>query len=186
MAAAPYRLDMTAEQIAAALGAEQGGDVWPGGGVMPGGYAPVVIRGRDRRRRLVPRQWGVPPPPRGEHSVTHVRNLHSPFWIGTLRHTEFRCLVPATAFYGSGGGTKGWFGVEGAAVFAIAGIWRDSDVASYAMLTTDGDGLYPAEGLTTLLAILRPDDYDLWLSADWKAAQDLVSPARLPLRVMRY
>jgi putative SOS response-associated peptidase YedK len=49
---------------------------------------------------MVPRQWGVPPPQshslRVEHPVTHVRNLDSPFWIGTLRHTQFRCLVPMT------------------------------------------------------------------------------------------
>eukprot|EP01037_Dinobryon_pediforme_P017544 gene17544-17747_t len=124
-----------------------GGDVWPGGGISPGGYAPVVVRGRDRLRRLVPRQWGVPPPPRGTHPVTHLRNVESPFWIGTLRHTEFRCLVPVTAFRS---GAR-WFGVPSAPVFALAGVWRDSEVPSFAMLTVAGDGLYPLENATSII-----------------------------------
>jgi len=180
-----YRLDAPADRIAAALGADPGRDVWQGGGVVPGGFAPVVIRAKDRTRRLVPRQWGVPPPPRGTHVVTYVRNLESPFWIGTLRHTEFRCLVPATGFHGTGG--KGaWFGVQTYPVFAFAGIWRDSEVPSFAILTTAGDGLYPAEQVTTLPVILRPEDYGVWLAADWKVAQGLVGPSPLSLRQIDY
>jgi putative SOS response-associated peptidase YedK len=177
-----YRLDAPADRIAAALGAEAGRDVWAGGGVVPGGFAPVVVRGKDRSRRMVPRQWGVPPPPRGTHVVTHLRNLESPFWIGTLRHTEYRCLVPATAFRGAGQ----WWGVPSNPVFAMAGIWRDSEVPSFAIVTTAGDGLYPAQDLTTLPVILRPEDHGAWLAADWKLARDLVGPSRLDLRPTNY
>jgi putative SOS response-associated peptidase YedK len=180
--AAPYRLDATAAQIGTALGADPAGDVWAGGGVAPSGYAPVAVRGKGGTRYLVPRQWGVPPPPRGTHVVTHVRNCESPFWIGTLRHTQFRCLVPATAFRGG----ASWFGVPDAPVFAFAGIWRDSEVPSFAILTIPGDGLYPTEAVTSLPVILRPADYGLWLSADWKLAQDLVAPGRVPLREISY
>ncbi len=180
--AAPYRLDAAAVQIAAALGADGGGDVWTGGVVAPSSFAPVVVRGTGRARFLVPRQWGVPPPPRGTHVVTHVRNCASPFWIGTLRHTEFRCLVPATAFRGG----ASWFGAIDRPVFAFAGIWRDSEVPSFAILTTAGDGLYPAETLPSQPVILRPGDYGTWLSADWKLAQDLIAPGRVPLRAIDY
>ena len=31
-------------------------------------------------------------------AVLTVRNPDSPFWVGNLRNSEFRCLVPATAF----------------------------------------------------------------------------------------
>jgi putative SOS response-associated peptidase YedK len=174
----PYQLDATAAQIAQALGADAGKDVWAGGGIAPGSFAPVAVQGKARTRYLIPRQWGVPPPPRGTQVVTHVRNLESPFWIGTLRHTEFRCLVPATAFRGG----AAWFAVPAQPVFAFAGIWRDSEVPSFAILTTPGDGLYPAEAVATLPVILRPDDYGKWLSADWKLAQDLVAPDRVALR----
>jgi putative SOS response-associated peptidase YedK len=178
----PYRLDASAAQIGAALGADPGPDPWQGGSVIPGTFAPVVLRGKAGTRYMIPRLWGVPPPPRGTHPVTHVRNLESPFWIGTLRHTEFRCLVPATAFRS---GAR-WFGVPAAPVFALAGVWRDSEVPSFAILTVAGDGLYPLENATSVPLVLRPQDYALWLAADWKKAQDLVAPARLPLREIAY
>jgi len=177
---ARYRLDCSAADIAAALGAAAGADAWVGGDVAPGGFAPVVVRGRDRARVIMPRQWGVPPPPRGDRPVTHVRNCQSPFWIGTLRHPEMRCLVPATAFAAGGG----WFGVEHARVFAFAGIWRDSEVPSFAILTVAGDGLYPAETAKTQPVLLRPGDYARWLNAEWKLAEALVAPGRVALRLL--
>ncbi len=167
-----YRLDTSADGIAAALDAARNGDVWEGGGVLPGHYAPVVVRGAGGRRQLVPRQWGVPPPPRGSHSVTTVRNVASPFWIGTLRHTEFRCLVPMTAFAGAGR-SQDWITVPSAPVFAAAGIWRDSEVASFAVLTTGPEG---APGGAAMPVILHPRDYGRWLAEDWKQAQALIAP----------
>lgn len=164
-----YRLDTAAGGIAAALDAARGGDVWEGGGVRPGDYAPVVVRGKDGRRRLVPRQWGVPTPPRGSYPVTTVRNLASPFWIGTLRHTEFRCLVPMTAFPAA----RNWITVPSSPVFAAAGIWRDSEVASFAVLTTGPEG---SPNGAAMPAILHPRDYGPWLTADWKQAQGLIAP----------
>jgi putative SOS response-associated peptidase YedK len=173
-----YRLDAAAPDIAVALGADPGGDVWQSGGVMPGSYAPVVITGQDRTRRMVPRQWGVPAQPGRDYIVTHVRNLVSPFWIGTLRHTQFRCLVPATRFQGANAG-KGssppWLSVPSSPVFAFAGIWRDSEVPSYAILTTDSNVLMASTRLTTMPVILHPEDYGEWLGADWKQARRLVS-----------
>ncbi len=133
-----YRLDVPANQIADAFGIDSGHDPWPGDYVAPGKFAPVIIRA-DGQKVLVPRVWGVPPPPNGDRPVTNVRNLDSPFWIGTLRHTMFRCLIPVTSFQEWGGErgkrTQHWFSVPSEPVFAIAGIWRDSEVASYAMLT---------------------------------------------------
>ena len=104
-----YRLDARARAIAATFGAEAGDDPWDGDYVAPARPAPVIVSdGRGGSRRyLRPKLWGVPPPPRGREPVTHVRNLESPFWIGTLRHAELRCLIPATAF-------ACWSGPEGA------------------------------------------------------------------------
>lgn len=175
-----YRLDAPANQIAMALGAETNGDVWAGGYVAPGRYAPVVIRGEDGVRRMVPRQWGVPPPPKGDHVVTNVRNLASPFWIGTLRHTQFRCLVPTTRFQEWGGHkgarTQHWFSVPSIPVFAFAGIWRDSEVASFAFLTTEANAVVAPIHPRAMPVILHPEDYELWLAGDWKQAQRLAAP----------
>lgn len=172
-----YHLDAPAAAIGQALGADAQGDVWQGGTITPTGYAPVVIGGKEGPR-LVPRQWGVPPPPRGEHVVTHLRNTASPFWIGTLRHTEFRCLVPATHFAGSG---KEWLAVPSLPICAFAGIWRDSEVPSFAILTTEG--ATPSQASATMPVILHPRDYRAWLHQDWKQAQALVAP--FPVALLR-
>lgn len=157
-----YRLDATAAQVAAFMRADRGGDVWTGGEVVPGGYAPVIVREKDEGRCIVPRQWGVPPPPRGEQVVPFVRNLESPFWIGTLRHTQFRCLVPMTHF------RKGndWLSNPMQPITACAGIWRDSEIASFAILTSGSASTEPV--------IVQPADFDIWLGADFKIARRLV------------
>jgi putative SOS response-associated peptidase YedK len=101
-----YRLDAPSNQIALTFGADAGSDPWDGGYVAPGKPAPVILKGNDGSRYIAPRMWGVPPPQsfttvrqnQTYRPVTNVRNLESPFWIGTLRHTEFRCLVPVTRF----------------------------------------------------------------------------------------
>jgi len=173
----PYRLDAPAAQIGGILGADPGKDVWQGGSVIPGSFAPVVIRGKSGSRYLIPRQWGVPPPPRGAHVVTHVRNLESPFWIGTLRHTEYRCLVPATSFCATRAGRGEWLAVPGHPVIAFAGIWRDSEVPSFAILATEGE----LAGIVSLPLILPPEHWGTWLSADWKRAQRLVTLGHSPL-----
>ena len=183
-----YRLDAPANQIAAAMGADANGDVWDGGYVAPGKFAPVVVRNEAGQRIMVPRQWGVPPPPKGDRVVTNVRNLASPFWIGTLRHTQFRCLIPATRFQ-EWGGIKGarsqhWFSLPSAPVFAMAGIWRDSEVASFAMLTTDPNSLVAQVHPKAMPVILHPEDYACWLGADWKEAQRLVAPFPTQLMAM--
>jgi putative SOS response-associated peptidase YedK len=192
-----YRLDVPANQIAATFGADPGLDPWPGDYVAPGKFAPVVVQGKEARR-LVPRVWGVPPPPKiaagGGRPVHNVRNLDSPFWAGTLRHTEFRCLVPVTSFM-EWGGVKGmrtqhWFTLPSEPVFAFAGIWRDSEVPSFAFLTCDPNPLVGAVHPKAMPVILNPWDYDRWLNADWADARKLVDPfpsqlmaeAQVPLR----
>lgn len=178
-----YRLDAPANQIATAFNADPGPDPWQPDYVAPGKFAPVVVQGKESRR-LVPRFWGVPPPPKvaaeGGRPVHNVRNLDSPFWIGTLRHTEFRCLVPVTSFMEWGGvrgsKTQHWFTVPSDPVFAFAGIWRDSEVPSFAFLTCDPNPLVGAANDTSMPVILNPWDYDRWLTADWAEARKLVDP----------
>lgn len=182
-----YRLDVPANQIADAFGVDAGGDPWAGDYVAPGKFAPVIIRA-DRQKVLVPRVWGVPPPPKGDRPVTNVRNLDSPFWIGTLRHTKFRCLIPVTSFQEWGGErgrrTQHWFSVPSEPVFAIAGIWRDSEVASFAMLTTEPNPLVGSVHPKAMPVILHNYDHDAWLRADWKEARNLVTSYPSQLMVM--
>lgn len=181
-----YRLDSSAKEIADIFGAIQGDDPWAGDYVAPGKFAPVVI-GSKEGKRIVPRQWGVPPPKGVDRPVVNVRNVDSPFWIGTLRHTEFRCLVPVTRFMEWGGvkgaRTQNWFSVPSEPVFAFAGIWRDSEILSFAFLTTEPNTLVERVHAKSMPLILAPEDHDRWLSTDWNEARTLIDayPSQLML-----
>lgn len=192
-----YRLDAAAPDVARCFGAEARDDPWAGGHVAPGGFAPVVTAGREMvagprpqgrsPRRMVPRLWGVPPPPsvHGERGILTVRNLESPFWIGNLRNSEFRCLVPATAFmeWGrpspvDGRRRQSWLGCEDQPVFAMAAVWKDSEVPSFALISCAANAALKAIGRDTMPVILPPDPaaQDLWLRGGWDRAQALVTP----------
>lgn len=178
-----YRLDAPAAAIAAAFDVDAGADPWMGDYVAPGRPAPVIVpdsRGGPRRY-LRPRIWGVPPPPRGTQPVTHVRNLSSPFWIGTLRHPELRCLIPATSFplWSGPAGAKRqlWAAVEGRPIFAFAGIQRQSDDwPGFAILTTDPNHIVERHQSAAMPLILHPEDHERWLTAEWRDAAQLVLP----------
>lgn len=191
-----YRLDMTAPQIAQSFFADAGDDPWQGGYMTPGSYGPVIIRTREGKR-IVPRLWGVPPPPAvalsGGAPVAHVRNVESPFWVGTLRHTEYRCLIPATSFQlwshtpdpVSGKRVAHSFALAASPVFAMAGIWRDSEIPSFALLTCDPNRLVSAINPRTMPVILHREDQEQWLRADWKTAQRLITPFPSQLMAVR-
>ncbi|MDK2759946.1 MAG: SOS response-associated peptidase family protein [Sphingopyxis sp.] len=178
-----YRLDAPAAAVAATFAAEAGDDPWTGDYVAPARPAPVVVSdGRGGSRRFLrPRLWGVPPPPLGDRPVTTVRNLESPFWIGTLRHAKLRCLIPATAFalWSGPASTRRqhWFSVPSQPLFAFAGIQRQSDDwPCFALLTTDANrlvGQYHPHGMPV---ILDPADHATWLSGEWRDAIALAKP----------
>jgi putative SOS response-associated peptidase YedK len=192
-----YRLDAMARDIARTFGADEREDPWAGGHVAPGGFAPVITAGREfvagprpqtrSPQRMIPRLWGVPPPPSAHEArpVLTVRNVESPFWIGNLRNSEFRCLVPATAFMEWGKGTdrdgkrrRHWFACADQQVFAFAGVWKDSEVPSFALLTCEPNAALRAAGRDAMPVILPPDRVaqDLWLRGGWDRASALLAP----------
>jgi len=193
-----YRLDATARQVADCFGARAGEDPWAGGHAAPGSFGPVITAGREevagpRRerqpRRMVPRLWGVPPlpsmhgaPPRG---IANVRNPDSPFWMGNLRNSEFRCLVPATAFMewhkgrdADGKRIQRWYTPADQPLFAMAGVWKDSEIPSFALLTCEPNALLRQAGRDAMPVILPAgkNAQDLWLRGDWKRASALLAP----------
>lgn len=192
-----YRLDATAQAIGATFGADERDDPWAGGHVAPSSFAPVITAGREfvagprpdlrAPRRMVPRLWGVPPPPLAHEAqpVLSVRKIDSPFWIGNLRNSEFRRLVPATAFmeWGKGIDREGrrrrhWFAVSDQPMFALAGVWKDSEVPSFALLMCEPNAALRAAGREAMPVILPGDRaaQDLWLRAGWDRASGLLAP----------
>lgn len=201
-----YRLDTPAAQIASHFAARTNDDPWAGGPVSPGQFAPVVTAGREfvegprpagRRleARMIPRLWGVPRPPSAgdpARGVLTVRNPDSPFWIGNLRNSEFRCLVPATAFmeWGKPSPTDGkrrqhWFAPADQPLFAFAGVWKDSEVPSFALLTCEANAALRALGRDAMPVILPhdPEAWQTWLHAGWDRAQRLLAPYSSSLMV---
>ena len=195
-----YRLDASAEDIAARFGARAGDDPWQGGYVAPLKFAPVITAGREfiagarptgkpLQPRMTPRLWGVLPPPSADdptRRITSVRNTDSPFWIGNLRNSEFRCLVPATRImlWGSETDYEGrrlqhWFAPEGKRIFALAGVWKDEEVPAFALLTRSASGAALEAGCRSMPVVL-PDDERAeqdWLHGNWDAASLVVEPA---------
>lgn len=165
---------------------------------MPGSFAPVITAGREfvagprppgePERRLVPRLWGVPPPPSAGvtgRAVMTVRNPDSPFWIGNLRNSEFRCLIPASSVMLWGGTDPGtgrrrqlWLSCADQPLFAMAGIWKDSEVASFALLTCPANAALREAGVERMPVILPNDQaaHRAWLGAGWDRAAALIAP----------
>lgn len=177
-----YRLNASAAAIATTFGADARDDPWTGDYVAPGRPAPVIVGDGKLglRRYLRPRLWGVPPPPQGTEPVTNVRNLASPFWIGTLRHPELRCLVPATSFAEwsgpAGARRQHWFSLPARPVFAFAGILRQNeDWPAFAVLTTDPNRLVAHHHPKAMPVILHAEDQERWLTAEWRDAMRLVA-----------
>lgn len=178
-----FRLDAPSPAISVAFSADRGPDPWGGGNLAPGEFAPVIVRSQKTGERIIrPMVWGYPAPngigPDGAVNwVPNVRNLDSPFWIGNLRHSELRCLVPATSFMLRAKGRSHWFGTADTPIFAMAGIWRDlTDMPVFAILVTASSGLPRQSGAFVMPVLLEPAQYDNWLTADWNEARTLVVP----------
>lgn len=202
-----YRLDADAADIAERFGAKSGADPWAGDYVAPEKFAPIVTAGRDfiagprpvgrpLKPRMVPRLWAVLPPPNSDdptRRIVSLRNAESPFWIGHLRNSEFRCVIPATAVMLWGGGTdyegrrnKHWFGVEGEPVFAMLGVWKDEEVPAFAVLSGDPKGAPSRLGASAAPLILPATQrsLDAWLHGGWDEALHVMDEARASCRLV--
>ncbi|MBN8502627.1 MAG: SOS response-associated peptidase family protein [Sphingomonadales bacterium] len=192
-----YRLAADAAAIARHFGAAVGADPWSGGTIAPGQFAPVLTTGREfvagprserQPLRMIPRLWGVPPPPSAfdaGRGVLSVRNVDSPFWIGNLRNSEFRCLVPATAVMAwgridpaNGKRRQLWLAPPHQPLFALAGVWKDSEVPSFALLTCEPNAVWRDAGHSAMPVILPgdPGAWQTWLRAEWQRAATLLMP----------
>jgi putative SOS response-associated peptidase YedK len=147
---------------------------------------------------MTPRLWGVPPPSSAgdapRQGIASVRNLDSPFWIGNLRNSEFRCLVPATAFmeWGAGRTIEGkrrscWFTLADQPIFVFAGVWKDSEVPSFALITCEANAALRSIGRETMPVILPADarTQSVWLNGGWDRASELIAPYSSSLMDLR-
>lgn len=143
------------------------------------GYPGMIVREQDGERVLQSMTWGWPvrlktmKPESKPKPVNNIADLKKPFWIGAARKPEFRCLIPATHFAEAegpkGAKTRTWFSLRDRAVFAWAGLWRDSaewgPVFSGAM-TDCNEAIRPVHDRMPVL--LHEDEYEKWLRGSFE------------------
>nr|WP_242447538.1 SOS response-associated peptidase family protein [Aurantiacibacter aquimixticola] len=156
---------------------------------------PVITAGREfiagpgsprQPWRMVPRIWGVPPPPSAHDArpILNVVKRQSPFWVGNLRNPEFRCLVPATAFaeWGEAGADgkrrQHLFHCSDQPIFAMAGVWFDSEVPGFALLTCEPNNTVRSLKRECMPVILpsHRGAWATWLHDGWDRAAALLQP----------
>ena len=71
-----------------------------------------------------------------------------------------------------------WFGVSDQPLFAMAGVWKDSEVPSFALLTCEPNAPLRAAGRDAMPVILPAsrEAWGLWLTGGWDRAQGLLVP----------
>jgi len=135
---------------------------------------------------------GLPPPPKvGNHPVTNVRNVSSPFWRGWLK-PEYRALIPFTSFseYADtkpritpvlnkdrplaafAGIWRSWTGVRGTKADSVEG-----GHLLYSFLTTEPNSVVkPIYPKAMPVILTTPEEFETWLSAPVEDALKLQRP----------
>ncbi|RPF72101.1 SOS response-associated peptidase [Aurantiacibacter spongiae] len=147
--------------------------------------------------RLAQMTWGFPLQRKGAKGqplkpkpVNNARadKLSSPFWSSSYR--ERRCLIPVSAFAEAegprGGKTRTWFAMSGEALFAVAGLWRDSAEwgPAYTMVMTEA--CRHVRGVHDRMpVILAQADWVDWLDGAPDAASLLCRPWPGDMQVTR-
>jgi len=167
-------------------GANFGDEVYPG---YPGA---VVAEGAVRRMT-----WGFPLAMKGKQGqmlkprpVNNARSDKLDSFMWRYSFEERRCLIPMTGWCEAegekGAKTRTWLRMEGAEVFAAAGIWRASDEwgGVYSMVMTDSCGA-AAECHDRMPVLLAERDWDAWMGGSVAEAKALCVPYEAPVAVER-
>lgn len=110
---------------------------------------------------------------------TRADKLDSFMWRYSFE--DRRCLIPVTEFAEAegekGSKTRTWFSLPDQPVFAVAGIWRDTDEwgPAYSMVMTEAC-IHVAGVHDRMPVILPPDQWSTWTSGPSEAARELCVP----------
>ncbi len=191
-----FVLTATREELEALFGYLDGEDFPPRYNIVPTQPIAIVrMMGGSRRFALV--RWGLVPSwvedPKKFSLLINARAegiLDKPSFRAAMRHR--RCLVPASGFYewrkvpGSNSGRTRqpfWLRARGGGPLAFAGLWETwadrasgSEIDSGAIVTTRANGTV-APIHDRMPVIVRPEDFEQWLSGDPVEASALLRPA---------
>jgi putative SOS response-associated peptidase YedK len=161
--------------------------------VFPGYPGAVVADGTLRSMVwgfplvLKSKKTGKPLKPKPVNN-TRTDKLDSYMWRYSFN--ERRCLIPITAWAEaegpSGQMTRTWLSLRHDGLFAVAGIWRDSDEwgECYSMVMTDAAGA-ASEVHSRMPVVLSPEDYSKWTEGSPAEAKQLCRPWQGDLRIDR-
>ncbi|MEM6826556.1 MAG: SOS response-associated peptidase family protein [Pseudomonadota bacterium] len=146
------------------------------------GYPGLVAAGGEIRQMT----WGFPLVMKGKNGqplkpkpVNNARTdkLDSFFWRQSFE--ERRCLIPVSAWAEAqgpkGAKTRTWMSLPDAELFAVAGVWRESDEFGlcYSMVMTDSAGSASEHVHSRMPVLLAPEDYERWVSGSSEDAKAL-------------
>ncbi|MEN7538801.1 SOS response-associated peptidase [Aurantiacibacter flavus] len=178
-----YRMTKGTDEVARLFGAisVQAGnaaeEVYPG--------YPGLVFARDELRSMA---WGFPLAVKGAKGqwlkprpVNNARADKLDSYMWRYSFAERRCLIPVSAFAEAegpkGAKTRTWFSVPDQPVFAIAGIWRDTDEwgPAYSMVMTEAC-IHVADVHDRMPVVLRRNEWSDWLEGPAKTAREFCRP----------
>lgn len=147
------------------------------------GYPGLVVAGGELRSMV----WGFPlrlkgmKPDAKPKPVNNTRADKLDSFMWRYSFAERRCLIPVTEFAEAegekGSKTRTWFALPDESVFAVAGIWRDTDEwgPAYSMVMTEAC-IHVADVHDRMPVILRREDWADWLDGAPDDARLLCRP----------
>jgi len=177
-----YRMTKPTDEVARLFGAELGQIGNAGSEVYPG-YPGLVVASGELRSMA----WGFPlrlkgmKPDAKPKPVNNARADKLDSFMWRFSFAERRCLIPVTDFAEAegekGSKTRTWFSLPDQDVFAVAGIWRDTDEwgPAYSMVMTEAC-VHVADVHDRMPVILRREDWRDWLDGPPDAAGLLCRP----------
>ena len=184
-----YHLSRQGKEVAEEFATEEEVEWSPRYNIAPSDPIPTVLQDASKPvRHLALMRWGMIPFWAKDTSIgfktingMSETAASKPAFRESMRTR--RCLIPGTGFYewkkiGPKEKQPYNFGMADDSIFAFAGLWdwwKDAagkEILSCTILTTKPNGLV-ADVHDRMPAILRPDDYDLWLDPG------IIDPARV-------
>lgn len=180
-----YRLGNSSSEVASwfsaanlASNAEVAGSIYPGA-------SGLVVANRQVRSMV----WGFPLARKSEKTkkllkpkpVNNARSDKLDSYMWRYSFEERRCLIPlngwAEAEGERGRKTKTWLRCADSELFAVAGIWKESDDwgLCYSMVMIDSVG-EAAEVHNRMPVVLEPDAYSRWVEGSPDEALSLCVP----------
>ena len=164
-------------------------EIYPG---RPG----LVVHNLDHRRTMRSMAWGFPlrlkgmKPDSKPKPVNNARTDKLDNFMWRYSFAVRRCLIPVTEFAEAegekGSKTRTWFSLPNEELFAVAGIWRDTDEwgPAYSMVMTEAC-IHIADVHDRMPVILARDTWTDWLDGSPDDARLLCQPYPAEMVVRR-